>query len=686
MTLQQRIAALNAAHIGRVPGEPPRPSPQIPTKRPDLRKPKSFNNPPENVNGSVTDACIGNRPAPPPLPVRRPPPPLPARNSSSDSDRRGSIDSVASSVATTGSARPSATTRASSNERVKAPAWGECELPAIASKVPPPTKTYTNERPKYVNRAPSSQTSVASSPAADRTPSQPALPPRLPPRKPSVDQQLSKPVVSAAELRKMPPVPTAADLQKAQKSALSWGMNKAQSTDPTGHVPSPSTAPTQPAPSQQSASNHTDTLSFFKSSANNFMSKHVNHSEPKINHTAVATPPPVPDASRPDLTAIQATKPKFGGVSQSSPVDTNVCLVCRDFSGPDNHATLFPRQNIRDLRTLAHDLTAPFPSHTDKARAIFVWLHHNIAYDVVSFFNDNVRGSTPESTLRSGLAVCEGYAGLFTNLATHAGMESVVISGHGKGYGYTPLAPGSSLPPYNAGHAWNAVRIDGGEWKLIDACWGSGHVQGKGMPYVAEFNPSYFSMSNEEFGIKHFPGNREHFFLPGGRQMSWEEYIQINPTHWPSMVEAPTIFSNAKVDYYISDRSVLPRSRKISVNHGGLVRFQFSLLCPHFQLDKHGSKGPPPVFFVMAEGVDGRNKDSIPMQYFKAPAGQGGDTWYVDIDSRELGAPGQTLTMFAVSRFGDRQDTRGMTVKEFVAGKGRVAMGFTGVAAWELVT
>lgn len=502
-------------------------------------------------------------------------------------------------------------------------------------------------------------------------------------------------MIPPTELRKIPPIPSTADIEKAQKSALSWGMNKAKPSE-GDNAPS-ELSPSEPAPAVRPhpTMHQSETLNRFKSSATSFMAKAMNKPGPALeqSHTQPApsygsstpvVPPPIPQSSRPDLTAIQATKPKFGS-PPASPALTNVCLVCRNFSGPDNHAARFPRQQVRDLQTLAYDLTSPFPSHTDKARAIFTWLHHNIAYDVDRFFNGTVCGSTPQSTLQSGLAVCEGYASLFTTIATHAGLESVIISGHGKGFGYTALAPGSSLPPYQAGHAWNAVRIDGGEWKLIDACWGSGHVQGRGMPYIAKFTPEYFSMSNEEFGIKHFPGNREHFFLPGGRQMSWEEYIQINPQHWPAMVEAPTIFTNAKVDYYIGEKTVTPANRKISVSTGGLVRFQFSLICPHWTLDGHGDKGPPPVFFVMVGGVDGRNKDSVPLEYVKAPAGQGGDTWYVDINSRELGAPGQTLTLFAVSRFDKSENCRGLTVKQFLDGKGRVAMGFTGVAAWDLV-
>lgn len=441
----------------------------------------------------------------------------------------------------------------------------------------------------------------------------------------------------------MPPIPSPADLEKVKRSALSFGLNKEEEI------------PTQPA----------------------------------VKAVELPQPPPVPLSSRPDLSALQASKPMPNGTAMTpanvSPTTSTFCLTCRDFSAPDHYASLFPRSQVTSLPQLAQQLASPFPSLTDKARAIFTWLHYNIRYDVDSFFASNVQPSTPQSTLQSGLAVCEGYAALFTNLASHAGLESVVISGHGKGYGYTPLAPGAPIPPYTAGHAWNAVRIDDGEWKLIDACWGAGHVQGKGQPYIAQFTPRYFTMSNEEFGVKHFPGNKEMFFLPGGCRMSWEEYIQINPESWPLQVEAPTIFTSSS-DYGIGERTVMPRSRKISPRQGGVIRFQFSLYCPHWTVEGHAKKGPPPVFIIATHGVDGRNKDFVPLEHVRGQnPGGGGDFWYCDVDAKELGAPGQTITLFAVTSFGDRQNTRGLTVREFKEGKGRVGMGFQGVAAWDLI-
>jgi transglutaminase/protease-like cytokinesis protein 3 len=165
-----------------------------------------------------------------------------------------------------------------------------------------------------------------------------------------------------------------------------------------------------------------------------------------------------------------ASKPKPGAVGS--------CLICRDFSAPDQHAARFPREHLpsSDVGWLAQQLCSPFPSPTDKARAIFTWLHHNVDYDVHSFFNGTVSPTTPEKTITSGLAVCEGYAGLFAALALKAGLQALVCSGDGKGFGHSPLEPGQPVPAFESNHAWNAVCIDNGEWKLIDPCWGAGHI------------------------------------------------------------------------------------------------------------------------------------------------------------------------------------------------------------------
>jgi len=124
----------------------------------------------------------------------------------------------------------------------------------------------------------------------------------------------------------------------------------------------------------------------------------------------------------------------------------------------------------------------------------------------------------PLTVLRTGKSVCQGYAALFLSLAEAAGLHAALVTGHGKGYSY---APGKKLEWPPTGHAWNAVQIDGGEWWLVDACWGAGYVSAdKG--YTRRFAPEMFEMHPDEFGRRHFAADSG-WNLVG---LAWEEYQQ----------------------------------------------------------------------------------------------------------------------------------------------------------------
>lgn len=675
-SIQERIAALNQSHVGRLPSSSP--------ARPVALRAKSVNNPPHELNGSVVDSKgIGNKPAsfrqngllPPPTataPVSaqsspsarngsRPPPPLPARKNSAQtaapalpprrpsaqSDRRTSSESIRSNLSySTTSTSGTANTVESRSRKLVAPSWNETELPPLPSRdncrpsLPQRPKSSTpSEAEKAIKtvRAPlkppplPSRTSSAESSSADNT-----TKPRLPARVPSSE---ARNLPQAP--RKIPPTPTADLLQKARQSSFAT------------------------------------------------LSNHVEEEEvEEVNSHSSVPPPAIPLASRPDLSAIQATKPKFNTNSHNSHASSStVCMICRDFSGPDNHAAQFPRESLpsNDLAWLATELTAPFPSLTDKARALFTWLHYNIKYDVDAFFNNCVQPSTPAKTLATGLAVCEGYAGLFATLATKAGLEAFVVGGHGKGFGHSQLAPGSSIPPFKSTHAWNVVKIDGGKWKLIDACWGAGAVQGKGQPYIQRFDPTHFTKPNDEFLLSHYPEKKDQFYTDnGGPGMSWEAYMTQDHTK-PFGIEQPTIFTTGHEEGF-GNRSFRPACQKISINQSGPIRFQFSFKCEHWTLTKHSKKSAPYLYLLDTHGVDGRKDERIPFTYVRGtgPTG-GGDTWFVDIaDPRTLGAPGQKLGIANITGFGPRKDCRGLSLQEYQAQVGRIGMGWSYIAQWEL--
>lgn len=287
--------------------------------------------------------------------------------------------------------------------------------------------------------------------------------------------------------------------------------------------------------------------------------------------------------------------------------------MCRDFSGPDAVAAQHPVHTLPRndaVGYLAHVLCDPFPSPTDKARAIFTWCHHNIAYDVEGFFGGCIpRGQTPDQSIFSGKAVCEGYAKIFQAVAQRAGLDCVVVGGHGKGYGFHPMRAGERPPPRDAtGHAWNAVRIDGGAWKLIDACWGAGAV-GDGA-YNKRFEPLMFTLRNDLFGLKHFPGDDRHFYRPDGRAPPWEEYI-VGPV--PGGGEPAQLYSNAGAEG-ISEFTFEPRGKRVPVDSGDVVRFQFSKICEHWSGEVHGA-GRPYLLMLKIYGEGGRKEDLVPLDH-----------------------------------------------------------------------
>lgn len=329
-----------------------------------------------------------------------------------------------------------------------------------------------------------------------------------------------------------------------------------------------------------------------------------------------AVPPPVPVASRPSAAQIDAVAAK--GTAEQGPD----CLICRDFSGPDGVAAQYPSSVVDrhdPIGHLAHVLCSPFSSLTDKARAIFTWLHHNIDYDVQGFFGGCIQRGTASDTIFSGRAVCEGYARVYEAIAKRAGLECIVVGGHGKGYGFNPVHEGQPPPPRNAtGHAWNAVRIDGGKWKLLDSCWGAGHLSGQ--TYKRKFNPHQFTDSNEIFGMKHFPEDSRYFFREDGRIPTWEEYV-LGPTRGERAGWCGNVAEEG-----ISEWNSSPSEKKIPVYSGEVVRFQFAKLCEHWTAERNG-KGKPKLLVILIHGVDGRKDDYVPLDC-------DGFWWWCDIPAR----------------------------------------------------
>ena len=170
-----------------------------------------------------------------------------------------------------------------------------------------------------------------------------------------------------------------------------------------------------------------------------------------------------------------------------------------DYRILDDHALAAPASVQTSFKSLASWLTAPCRSDEEKARAIFRWITQNIEYDVEALLAGGPMSGNAEDALRTRRGVCEGYAGLFMELAKASGIKAVKINGFAKGYGYSPGQQLGKVP----NHAWNAVSIEG-RWRLIDCTWGAGYI-GNDRKFHRAFDPHFFFTPPREFIYDHFP-------------------------------------------------------------------------------------------------------------------------------------------------------------------------------------
>ncbi|KAK6537671.1 hypothetical protein TWF694_011845 [Orbilia ellipsospora] len=614
-------------------GPPRRPSaPSLPPRRPSAKDMSSYQQPTEEDDLPSPPAYA------PPLPDRNPPalpsrPPLPPRSSS------GSVAPRARPTPPPVT-KPKPFSRQSTTPVEQKPR----PLPPIGAAVPVIAPNSWGQNNK---KAETPRFGIAG-----RKPSIPSTPAR------SADAE--SPVLSR------PPIPPPQVPLRSQKSVPSLPSTTRNEPPPPLPVRTPTRSTVAPELEQEQEQRPPPRQRIDIRSLGFGGSKGKLPSPPRTpEHAPTARPPPVPIGNRPAAsmpTVNLASKPKF---SQATPVPVvrphssmphnsneqinRTCLKCRDFTHVDEHAAKFPRHAYDDIQRLALDLTAPFGSATDKARAIFTWLHHNVRYDVDAFFGNRVQPSTPASTLRTGLAVCEGFAGLFVAMAVYAGLEAIVVGGHGKGYGWDE-EESPVVPPFKGNHAWNAVRIDGGGWHLVDPCWGAGNVEpGK---YNQVFAPEHFTMTNEEFRERHFPENSHHQFC--SNTITWDEYFLMKD-------EGPVMNCvTSKDEYGFGKKTVEPYQRVLRPHTR--YRFRVTGRCDHV---------PATTAWILEV------KSGEAAEYLR-PDGRGG--MVADLTT---GPAGTRTEIHAIIKF-NGQSAKGMTIEQFVNATGARSWSFMPLFHWEV--
>ncbi|MFD2043563.1 transglutaminase domain-containing protein [Ornithinibacillus salinisoli] len=132
----------------------------------------------------------------------------------------------------------------------------------------------------------------------------------------------------------------------------------------------------------------------------------------------------------------------------------------------------------------AEEITAGVSNERDKAKAVFEFVSHHVAYDVEKAENDifNI-GDSALSTLESGIGICQDYAFLATALLRAVGMEAHYVEGYA-----------------GERHAWVEVNVDE-DWIEMDPTWGAGYIQDGQFHF--NYNEDYFDPDPTFFAETH---------------------------------------------------------------------------------------------------------------------------------------------------------------------------------------
>lgn len=166
-----------------------------------------------------------------------------------------------------------------------------------------------------------------------------------------------------------------------------------------------------------------------------------------------------------------------------------------DFSAIDERSKSVP-DSLVAYNDIAVYLTDSLNTDVEKARALYVWIAHNIEYDL-SRMNSSKRYLADQDiideVLKNRRGVCEHYSQLFLAMSKSVGLKSYLIRG------YTRDVFGR-IADYS--HAWNGIKIDS-KYYLIDVTWASGYLlEGR---YVNEFRDKYFLSLPQSFIKDHMP-------------------------------------------------------------------------------------------------------------------------------------------------------------------------------------
>jgi kyphoscoliosis peptidase len=195
-------------------------------------------------------------------------------------------------------------------------------------------------------------------------------------------------------------------------------------------------------------------------------------------------------------------------------LSTNICYAQkagRDFTEVDAHAKKIGRCDSMNMGTIATLLTKKFDDKTDKTRAIFTWIATNIAYDFKNARSGNTDKNTSVLVLQNRKALGAGYANLYQDMCSVAGIRCLTVDGFVK---FTSEQIGDTKTEIN--HTWNVVQLGQSPeaWYYVDVCRGAGYTDADFKSFTPAFNDEYFFANLRVFNWEHCPDNEAWYLGP----------------------------------------------------------------------------------------------------------------------------------------------------------------------------
>jgi len=176
----------------------------------------------------------------------------------------------------------------------------------------------------------------------------------------------------------------------------------------------------------------------------------------------------------------------------------------RDFTEVDAEIKKLGSLDSMNMGTISSIVTKNYTNKTDKVRAIFDWITYNIAFDLKAAKNGATDKNSSTQVLLSRKATSPGYANLFQDMCSSAGIRCLTADG------FVKLGPDEiNNTKTEINHTWAVVQL--GEspdaWYYVDPCWGAGYTDVEYKTFTKAFNPDYFFADLTIFNWQHFPDN-----------------------------------------------------------------------------------------------------------------------------------------------------------------------------------